>query len=99
MTLRASVHDRRVGDSVEFFSVQRAEQAVARCDLAVLVLDAQLGVTAQDKKVAGKIAEHNKACVILVNKWDLLDADVKSGAKELRQRERRPRTARASQLR
>jgi GTP-binding protein len=43
---------RRVDDSIEFFSVQRAQDSIARCDIAVLVLDAEAGITEQDKKVA-----------------------------------------------
>jgi GTP-binding protein len=43
---------RRIGDSIEFFSVKRAEDSIARCDLAVLVLEAELGITEQDKKIA-----------------------------------------------
>src|SRR5208282_2124495 len=43
---------RRVDDSVEFFSVKRTEDSIARCDIVVFVLDAEAGVRAQDKKVA-----------------------------------------------
>jgi GTP-binding protein len=46
---------RRVDNSVEFFSVQRAEHAVERCDIAMLVLDAETGILEQDKKIADKI--------------------------------------------
>src|SRR5438093_13789194 len=42
---------RRVADSVEFFSVKRTEDSIARCDIVVLVLDAEAGITGQDKKV------------------------------------------------
>ncbi len=62
----------RVDTSVEFFSVRRAEQSIERCELAVLVLDASMGVTAQDKKIGGKILAANKGCIIAVNKWDLV---------------------------
>jgi GTP-binding protein len=62
----------RVRDSVEVFSVMRAENSIGRCDIALLVIDATLGVTAQDKRVGGKIAEAYKGCVIVVNKWDLM---------------------------
>jgi GTP-binding protein len=62
----------KVRDSVEVFSVMRAQSSIERCDVAVLVLDATTGVTAQDKKVGGKIAEAFKGCVIAVNKWDLM---------------------------
>lgn len=67
---------RHVDDTVEFFSVKRTEEAIERADLCVLVLDAQAGVSAQDKKIGGKIIESRKACVVVVNKWDLVEEDV-----------------------
>jgi GTP-binding protein len=81
--------ERRIDDSVEFFSVKRTEESIARCDMAVLVIDAEAGVTSQDKKVAGKIVECNKACLIIVNKWDLLAPDVDAARKEIRREEKR----------
>ncbi len=73
---------RRVDDSIEFFSVKRAEDSIARCDIAVLVLDAESGITEQDKKVADKIVEERKACIVVVNKWDLVDKAVRSSREE-----------------
>ncbi len=73
---------RRVDDSIEFFSVKRAEDSIARCDIAVLVLDAELGITEQDKKVADKIVEEKKACIVVVNKWDLLEEVVRKAREE-----------------
>ena len=67
---------RKVDTSVEFFSVRRAELSIERCDLAVLVLDATFGVSAQDKKIGGKILAANKGCIIAVNKWDLVGEKV-----------------------
>ncbi len=64
---------RRVDNSIEFFSVQRAEDSIARCDIAILVLDAEMGITEQDKKIADVIVENRKACIIVVNKWDLFE--------------------------
>ena len=58
--------------SVEVFSVMRSERTIRRADLCVIVIDASLGVTAQDKKIAGMIQEAQKPCVIAVNKWDLI---------------------------
>ena len=60
----------RVHDSVEKFSLFRAEQCIAEADIVVLMMDAEAGPTAQEKKVAALIREHHKACVVLVNKWD-----------------------------
>ncbi|MFO1498665.1 MAG: ribosome biogenesis GTPase Der [Verrucomicrobiota bacterium] len=86
--------ERRVNDSVEFFSVKRTEESIARCDMAILVLDAEAGVTTQDKKVAGKILDERKACVIVVNKWDLVEQGVAKG----RDQERRRRQQREHRL-
>ncbi len=73
---------RRVGDSIEFFSVKRAEESIARCDIAILVIDAVEGITEQDKKIADKIVENHKACIVVVNKWDLMDAAVREAREE-----------------
>ncbi|MCU0783345.1 MAG: ribosome biogenesis GTPase Der [Verrucomicrobia bacterium] len=64
---------RRVNDSIEFFSVKRAEDSIERCDIVILVLDAESGILEQDKKVADQIIEARKACIVVVNKWDLFD--------------------------
>ncbi len=81
---------RRVDDSIEFFSVKRAEDSIARCDIAVLVLDAQSGITEQDKKIADKIVEERKACIVVVNKWDLVEDSVRQARQEeIRRREQK----------
>jgi GTP-binding protein len=72
----------RISDSVEFYSVKRTEDSIARCDIAILMLDAEAGITAQDKKVAGKIVEERKACIVVVNKWDLVSESVLEARKE-----------------
>lgn len=68
----------KVDIPVERYSVVRALRAVDRSDVAVLVLDAQDGVTEQDKKIAGYIHEAGKGCIIVVNKWDLIGKDSKT---------------------
>ena len=68
---------RRVDDSIEFFSVKRAEQSIERCDLVVFVLDAEAGILEQDKKIADKIVGARKACIVVVNKWDLFEEKVR----------------------
>jgi GTPase len=73
---------RRIGDSIEFFSVKRAEESIARCDIAVLVLDADAGITEQDKKIADRIVEDRKACIVVVNKWDLVDESIRQARKD-----------------
>jgi GTP-binding protein len=87
---------RRVADSIEFFSVQRAQDSIARCDLAILVLDADAGITEQDKKVADVIVEQRKACIVVVNKWDLMNEAVRKAREEEIERRRqktKPRNA------
>ena len=73
---------RRVNDSIEFFSVKRAEDSIARSDITILVLDAEAGITEQDKKVADRIVEERKACIVVVNKWDLFDEKIREARKE-----------------
>ena len=68
---------RRVDNSIEFFSTKRTEDSIARCDIAILVLDAETGLAEQDKKIAGKIIEERKACIVLVNKWDLVSGELR----------------------
>jgi GTP-binding protein len=89
--------ERRIDDSVEYYSVRRTEESIARCDIAVLVIDAQAGVTAQDKKVAGKIVERNKACLVIVNKWDLVGPEVDMARKEANRDEKHRTTRREGQ--
>jgi GTP-binding protein len=58
--------------SVEVFSVMRAERSIRRADLCVLIVDLTMGVTAQDKRIAGLIQKERKAAIIVLNKWDLI---------------------------
>jgi GTP-binding protein len=78
---------RRVNESVEFFSVKRAEDSIDRADIVVLVMDAEQGITEQDKKIGDKIVEARKACILVVNKWDLV-ADAVDAAHEDEMRRR-----------
>jgi GTP-binding protein len=73
---------RRIDDSIEYFSVMRSEDSIARSDIVILVLDAESGITEQDKKVADKIVEHRKSCIVVVNKWDLMDEAVRKAREE-----------------
>ena len=75
---------RRVKDSLEYFSVTRTRDAVDRCDIAVLVLDATTGILEQDKKIADLITRRNRACILVVNKWDLAEPKVKQTRREHR---------------
>ena len=65
-------------EKVEHFSILRAYMAVDRADVCVIMLDATEGFTEQDSKVAGYAHEQGKACVVAVNKWDLVEKDDKT---------------------
>jgi GTP-binding protein len=58
--------------SVEVFSVMRAERSIRRADLCILIVDLTMGVTAQDKRIAGLIQRERKAAIVVLNKWDLI---------------------------
>ncbi|BAZ38643.1 GTP binding protein [Calothrix sp. NIES-4101] len=59
----------------EFFSINRAFKAIRRADVVLMVIDALDGVTEQDQKLAGRILEEGRACIIVVNKWDAVEKD------------------------
>lgn len=65
----------RIEPGVEKFSVLRAMNAIERCDVALLIIDALEGVTEQDEHIAGFVLDENKSLVIVVNKWDSVDKD------------------------
>ena len=68
----------KVDDNIEKYSVLRATMAIERSDVCLIMIDAQDGVTEQDTKVAGLAHEAGKACIIVVNKWDLVEKDDKT---------------------
>ncbi len=65
----------KVDEKIEKFSVMRSLLAVERADVCVIMIDATEGVTEQDTKVAGEAHNAGKACIIVVNKWDLVEKD------------------------
>ncbi|MCR5228088.1 MAG: ribosome biogenesis GTPase Der [Eubacterium sp.] len=65
----------KIKDEIERFSIIRTVAAVERCDIAVLLIDAEEGVTDQDAKIAGIAHERGKGMIIVVNKWDLIEKD------------------------
>lgn len=67
----------KVSEKLEKFSVMRALSSLERCDLALLLVDASEGITEQDTKVIGYALERGRACLILVNKWDLVRGEKK----------------------
>ena len=68
----------RITEEIERYSVIRTVAAVERCDVAVVVIDAQEGVTEQDAKIAGIAHERGKGIIIAVNKWDAIEKDDKT---------------------
>lgn len=65
----------KVTEKIEHYSVLRAYMAVDRSDVCVIVIDALVGFTDQDSKVAGYAHEQGKACIVAVNKWDAVEKD------------------------
>jgi len=72
-------HRTKVGSSVEVFSQMRTREALSQADIVVLVIDAQQGITSQDKLLAGDILKEGKPLVVAVNKWDLALEEFKDG--------------------
>lgn len=65
----------KVKEELERYSIIRTVAAVERCDVAVLIIDAEEGITEQDAKIAGIAHERGKGMIIAVNKWDLIEKD------------------------
>ena len=65
----------KVDEKIEKFSVMRSQLAVERADVCIIMIDARDGVTEQDTKIAGLAHESGKACIVAVNKWDLVDKE------------------------
>lgn len=74
----------KIKEEIERFSIIRAVTAVERCDVAILVIDAQEGITDQDTKIAGIAHERGKAAIVAVNKWDAIEKDDKTMNKYLK---------------
>ena len=65
----------RIEDVIEKYSMVRALAAVEHADVCVILIDASMGVTEQDTKVAGLAHDSGKACILAVNKWDIVDKE------------------------
>lgn len=68
----------KIYETVEKYSVIRSMAAVDRADVVLIVIDAVEGITEQDTKVAGIAHDEGKACIFVINKWDLLEKDHKT---------------------
>ncbi len=66
---------RAIDESLEHYSVLRAIGAIRRCDVALMLIDANEGVTEQDARIAGMIHEEGKGAIVVVNKWDALEKE------------------------
>jgi GTP-binding protein len=71
----AGIRKRGKIEGLEYYSVLRALHAISRADVALLLVDAAEGITAQDSHVAGYILEEHKSVVVIVNKWDAIEKD------------------------
>ena len=65
----------KINDNIERYSVLRAHMAVERADVCLLMIDASVGITEQDEKIAGIAHDSGKATIIVVNKWDSIEKD------------------------
>lgn len=65
----------KISLTVETYSVMEAIRSIDKCDVAILVIDAKDGVKGQDEKIAGLIEDRKKCCILIVNKWDLLEKE------------------------
>ncbi|MBI3111516.1 MAG: ribosome biogenesis GTPase Der [Ignavibacteriales bacterium] len=72
---------RRVSESIEFYSALRTLKSIDRSDVAVILLDAQRGIDHQDLHIIESALERNRAAVIAVNKWDLVEKDTNTSKK------------------
>ena len=72
----------KLADNIEFYSFVRATSSVRRADVVLLMIDATTPVSQPDKKLAQLIAEESKACIIVVNKWDLAKDSADTGQYE-----------------
>lgn len=68
----------KVAEAVESYSVMEAIRSIDRSDVVILVVDGKDGLTSQDDKIAGIIADKGRSCVIVVNKWDVVEKDAKT---------------------
>ena len=68
----------KVKEEIERYSVIRTYAAIEKADVAILVIDAEQGITEQDEKIIGYAHEMNKAIMVVVNKWDLIEKDDKT---------------------
>ncbi len=69
---------RKIQDSVEYYSLTRTIDSIKRCDVAVHLLDATMGITETDKKISDEIIKAHRPTIIAINKWDVVEKDDKT---------------------
>jgi len=72
----------KVSEDIEFYSVMRSLRALENCDIAILVVDATIGLDSQDLNLVGLAVKNGKGVVILVNKWDLIEPKTTNTARD-----------------
>lgn len=75
----------KIKENIEFYSVIRTIRSIERCDIALLLLDAEQGIDKQDLHIVENVVEHKRGILICVNKWDLIEKD-QNTAKEFEQK-------------
>lgn len=68
----------QVKENIEMYSILRTTRAIERCDVAVILIDAERGLEDQDKKIINQVDENRKGMIIAINKWDLIEKDHKT---------------------
>ena len=69
---------KRIDESIEFFSAIRTLKAVGECDVAIVLIDAKIGLDKQDQKIIDEAIRRRKGLIIAVNKWDLIEKETKT---------------------
>ena len=64
-----------VKENIEMFSIMRTARAIERCDIAIILIDAERGLEEQDKRIINMVNEERKGMIVAVNKWDLIEKD------------------------
>jgi len=70
-----------ISENIEMWSTVRTARAIERCDVAVVILDAERGLEDQDKKIINQVEEARKGLILVINKWDLIEKEVKTADK------------------
>jgi GTPase len=71
---------KKVDESIEFFSTVRTLKAIAECDVAVVLIDAEAGLEKQDQKIIDEAVRRRKGLILAVNKWDLVEKETNTAA-------------------